>query len=149
MMRLPCLALAFTGIACSASELSPESPTLAVQEATIEFLSKRSTAGLCIRVASGPNEMEGGLVASNLRDPPTSMLERLKRKDVAVRAFSACEAGTKDIILRVGWPVLRSDTADVRADWLCGRDCGSGVEVRLRRSEAGWRAVGAKVSWIS
>ena len=149
MMRLPCLALAFAGVACSASQPSPETATLAAQEAAIEFLSKRSTAGLCVRVAGGPNEMEGKLVATNLRDPPASMLERLQRKGVAVRAFSACEADTKDIILRVGWPIFGIDTADVRADWLCGRDCGSGFEVRCRRSESGWRAVGAQVTWIS
>lgn len=138
--------------AAGCAESLAASDVLAVQAATIEFLARQSTSvgvdRLCIRVATGPGEMVGVMVANRLEDPPASLVERLRSIGVWVEPYSACGVETANSVLAIGWPAPTASGAEVAADHRCGVDCGGGFAVEVRRTDTDWRAVAARVTWI-
>jgi hypothetical protein len=119
---------------------------VAVQEAAIVFLAKHTSAKACLRVAAGPGQLVHGLVVKNMQDPPPDLLARLRASGVAAERYSACRGG---IVISVGWPKIGKMVSTVRADWLCGPACGNGYEVDVVRDQMGWRATGARMTWMS
>jgi hypothetical protein len=101
--------------ACVRGAQVPASDTLAAQQAAIEFLARQSSTAVCVRIASGPNDLVDGMVANNLQDPPSELLSGIRRKGVTARPYSACDKG---IVIAVGWPAIAGNSGTVRADWL-------------------------------
>lgn len=140
------------GAGCFGRSLA-RSDVIQIQQAAIEFFAgqhgKSDAPQICVRIASGPDEMAEGMVAKGLEDPPGSVIERLQAKGLRVRPYSACATGEPTVELAIGWPTRAGDGAQVPADRLCGAMCGGGFTVDVRRVETGWRAVGAHATWVS
>jgi hypothetical protein len=54
------------------------------------------------------------------------------------------------IVVALGAPVIRGDSATIAMDSMCGPLCGSGTTIQLRRDAGRWHEVGErKNDWIS
>ncbi len=93
------------------------------QEAAVTFLlgqrSRQQPA--CVLIATGPGDLEQGLVAKNLQEPPPEFLRGLSSKGLNVHPSLTCSAqGGTPIMLRVGWPSSTPDGYEVPVDLFCG-----------------------------
>jgi hypothetical protein len=150
MPRRLIVALTVACIACLATRSHVAEPSL-LQEAAITFVAQSHSDKLaCVRVASGPNEMEEGLVADHLVDPQSSVLGDLRLKGIVIHAYSACTEEERSILsYAIGWPRPTDSGFKVNVDRVCGPMCGNGFRVDVEKVPNGWRATGAAMTWVS
>ena len=142
------LPLAFMS-GCGGRSASP----LDAQEAAVAFLLNLTARPqpACVLIAVGPGDLEQGLVAKNLKDPPAEFLRGLSTRGLDVHPSSTCSAqGGTPTELRVGWPSSTPEGYEVPVDLLCGPlGCDRGYRVQVNRTDSGLRGVGARVTWVS
>ena len=146
------LALAIVVIGCSPYSRS-RAPVLAVQEAAIAFFAEQSKTPqpVCVHVATKAGELVQGMVRNDLADPSQELVRRLGARGLVVLPFSTCEREKRwPVELAVGWPSATSDGFEVPVDRLCGPlGCDRGYVVHVKKTAEGWRAVGARTTWVS
>jgi hypothetical protein len=130
---------------------SPTRPVLAVQESAIAFFAGQAKTPICVHVATKAGELVEGMVRNDLADPPQGMVRRLGDRGLVVLPFSTCEREKHwPVELAVGWPSAISDGFEVPVDRLCGPlGCDRGYRVHVVKTAEGWRAVGARTTWVS
>ncbi len=134
---------------CGIGRPVSKSDALDVQEATIEFLAGQSGSvrsdQACVRVATGPGEMVDGLVWKSLEGLPSSSVQRLRARGIAV---SECDSRQAEVLFAIGWPTVGHGEVELHADVICGPGCGRGYLVHLRRHSGAWRAIDAHGTWV-
>lgn len=127
--------------------------SLAAQESAIAFLANQHDRSqpVCVHVATRPGDLVQGLVRNDLADPPPGLVGRLANRGLKIQPFSTCDLGKgRAVVLAVGWPSPSADGFEVPVDRLCGAlGCDRGYLVHVKKTGDGWRAVGARSTWVS